>query len=106
MNSNESNQAKAQTQPQTSAGAKTASTGVTFASKSPNFTIYLESPKPVTGPGGQLKYEGGRIVRFQGHRYSTKDRAEIAALRECDSYRNQFQEVDEASPAAPASAAA
>lgn len=74
------------------------SRGVTFVSRSPNFTLYIESPTPVAGIGGAIEYKGGRAIRFQNHRYTTSDGNEIALMRRSGAYRRQFQEVDASAP--------
>lgn len=76
------------------AGAESRS-GVTFASRSPNFTLFLDSGRPVPGPNGQIEYKDRITIRFQNNRYSTSDRSIITAMRMCKSYGKQFQEVNE-----------
>ncbi len=74
------------------------SAAVTFVSRSPNFTLYLQSPTPVAGVGGAIEYKGGKAIRFQNHRYTTSDAEEIAGMRRSGAYRRQFQEVDAPAP--------
>ncbi|MCC6908228.1 MAG: hypothetical protein IT430_09840 [Phycisphaerales bacterium] len=89
---------------ETSKGA--GSSGVTFASRSPNFTLFLDSGRPVPGQNGQIEYKDRITIRFQNNRYSTSDRSVITAMRMCKSYGKQFQEVNEPARAEAAGAAA
>lgn len=88
------------------AGAQRGGASVTFASRSPNFTLFLDKGRPVPGPTGQIEYKDRVTIRFQRHRYSTNDPDVIAAMRRCKSYKTQFQEVNEAAPTRGKAAAA
>lgn len=77
---------------------------VTFVSRSPNFTIFLDSGKAVPGPNGQVEYKGRITIRFTNNTFSTNDPEIIEKMRRCKSYRKQFQEVNE--PARAKSSAA
>ncbi|GEM_PF-2661390 len=78
----------------TNNGAGGNSASVTFASRSPNFTLFLHSGRPVPGPNGQIEYKDRITIRFQNNRYSTDDRRIIDAMRQCKSYKTQFQEIE------------
>lgn len=66
---------------------------VTFKSRSPNFTLYLNSPKRHYGPHGEMEYRGEVRIKFINNHYTSSDAEVIHAMRKAKSFGTHFQEV-------------